>query len=136
MPSLSGDVDTSAEREAKDGTLTGLTGRTLKLGGDWQNPGGKWRVGIKAAYELFPGSLVSRLKRERKKEWDKQQRERMAGLQAKLADFDEAKPVRIDRFIKKRAELGQAGSGRQDQIIPWPSGGAISVCRRIVETTD
>ena len=42
----SGDVDTSAAREAKDGTLPGLTGRTLKLGGDWQNPGGKWRVGI------------------------------------------------------------------------------------------
>ena len=39
---------------------------------------------------MFPGSRVSRLKRERKKEWDKQQRERMAGLQGKLADFDEA----------------------------------------------
>ena len=101
----SGDVDTSAEREAKDGTLTGLTGRTLKLGGDWQNPGGKWRVGIKAAYELFPGSLVSRLKRERKKEWDKQQRERMAGLQAKLADFDEANSTPKGDKKKERGEL-------------------------------
>ena len=101
----SGDVDTSAEREAKDGTLTGLTGRTLKLGGDWQNPGGKWRVGIKAAYELFPGSLVSRLKRERKKEWDKQQRERMAGLQAMLADFDEANSTPKGDKKKERGEL-------------------------------
>ncbi|HJO09396.1 MAG TPA: S8 family serine peptidase [Verrucomicrobiota bacterium] len=101
----SGDVDTSAVREAKDGTLTGLSGRTLKLGGDWQNPGDKWRVGIKAAYELFPGSLVSRLKRERKKAWDKQQRERMAGLQAKLADFDEANPSPKDDKKKERVEL-------------------------------
>ena len=100
----SGDVDTSAVHEAKDSTLTGLTGRTLKPGGDWKNPSGKWRLGIKAAYELFPGDLVSRLKSERKKEWDKRQRDR-AALQAKLAEFDEKHPSPKGKTKKERAEL-------------------------------
>ena len=101
----SGDVDTSAVHEAKDSTLTGLTGRTLKPGGDWKNPSGKWRIGIKAAYELFPGDLVSRLKSERKKEWDKRQRDRAAALQAKLAEFDEKHPSPKGETKKERAEL-------------------------------
>ena len=101
----SGDVDTSAVHEAKDSTLTGLTGRTLKPGGDWKNPSGKWRLGIKAAYELFPGDLVSRLKSERKKEWDKRQRDRAAALQAKLAEFDEKHPSPKGDTKKERAEL-------------------------------
>ena len=38
----SGDVDTSAVHEAKDSTLTGLCGRTLKQVAT-ENPSGKWR---------------------------------------------------------------------------------------------
>ena len=84
----SGDVDMSEKFEIADNSLTGLTGRTLKLGSDWKNKNSEWRLGIKAAYELFPSSLVSRLKSERKKEWDKKQHERAASLQARLAEFD------------------------------------------------
>ena len=76
--------------EATDNSLIGLTGRKLKIGSDWENKNGKWRLGIKAAYELFPSALVSRLKSERKKEWEKKQLERSASLQASLAKFDEA----------------------------------------------
>lgn len=35
---------------------------------------GKWHVGIKAAFELFPGPLKSRIKAERKKRFDEQHR--------------------------------------------------------------
>ncbi|MEE2941959.1 MAG: S8 family serine peptidase [Verrucomicrobiota bacterium] len=101
----SGDVDTSAVHEVKNGILTGLTGRTLKPVNDWKNPSGKWRLGIKAAYELFPASLVSRLKSERKKDWDKHQRERAASLQAALAEFEKKHPSPKGDTKKERAEL-------------------------------
>jgi tripeptidyl-peptidase-2 len=43
----SGDIDTSKEVSSggEDGlSLTGASGRTLKLNPDWVNPTGKWRV--------------------------------------------------------------------------------------------
>ena len=101
----SGDVDMSEKFEIADNSLTGLTGRTLKIGSDWKNKNSEWRLGIKAAYELFPSSLVSRLKSERKKEWDKKQHERSASLQAKLAEFDEANPSPKGDKKKARAEI-------------------------------
>ena len=45
--------------------------RTLRLNPKWENASGEWRIGIKRAYELFPKSLVTRVKAERRKEWDK-----------------------------------------------------------------
>ena len=101
----SGDVDMSETFEATDNSLIGLTGRTLKLGSDWDNKNGKWRLGIKAAYELFPSALVSRLKSERKKEWDKKQHERSASLQASLAEFDEANASPKGEKKRERAEI-------------------------------
>lgn len=61
----SGDVDTSTVR-ATDGLqnrkIEGLSGRTLNLPDEWENPTGKWHVGIKAAFELFPTTVRSRIK--------------------------------------------------------------------------
>lgn len=66
----SGDVDTSTVLEpGEDGTLEGLTGRKLRLNPAWVNPTGKWHVGVKRAYELYPNLLKQRVKSERKKEW-------------------------------------------------------------------
>lgn len=45
--------------------------RTLRLNPKWSNPTGEWRVGLKRAYELFPKTLVTRVKEERRKDWDK-----------------------------------------------------------------
>lgn len=45
--------------------------RTLRLNPKWVNPSGEWRVGMKRAYELFPKPLVTRVKTERRKDWDK-----------------------------------------------------------------
>jgi tripeptidyl-peptidase-2 len=50
-----------------------LSGRKLKLG-QWDNPTGTYRVGIKAAYDFFPQDLVERLKGERKSAFDKKHR--------------------------------------------------------------
>jgi tripeptidyl-peptidase-2 len=87
----SGDVDMSRVVEAtivNDSSnaelhglrqIAGLSGRQVVLGDDkknpaWSNPSGKWHVGIKAAFELFPKSLKNRVKKERKKVFDKEQR--------------------------------------------------------------
>ncbi|CAN0457776.1 unnamed protein product, partial [Ascophyllum nodosum] len=71
----SGDVDTSLvvkddAVQVVDGVrqVKGLSGRTLRLNPKWENASGEWRIGIKRAYELFPKSLVTRVKAERRKE--------------------------------------------------------------------
>ena len=62
----SGDVMMRVVKKPKDGKLEGLTGRTLSIGSDWKNPRGEYRLGVKAAYELFPEELVARMKKERR----------------------------------------------------------------------
>ena len=60
----SGDVDTSKEAVPTDGELTGLSGRKLKVPEAWPalKEGAKYHLGLKRAYELYPGPLVSRVK--------------------------------------------------------------------------
>jgi tripeptidyl-peptidase-2 len=65
-----------AEKISKDnGTATssyqlqGLSGRTLTLNPNWNNPTGSYRLGMKRAFELYPRQLISRVKEERKKKW-------------------------------------------------------------------
>ena len=64
----SGDVDTSTVVKIEEKTedngrkeIKGKSGRLLTIPGDWENPSGEWHIGIKAAFELFPGNLRSRL---------------------------------------------------------------------------
>ncbi|CAN0124068.1 unnamed protein product, partial [Discosporangium mesarthrocarpum] len=53
--------------------------RTLRLNPSWENPSGEWHLGIKRAYELFPGPLVTRVTAERRKKWDKVHRKEEVG---------------------------------------------------------
>ena len=61
-----GDVETTkvVKPTSKDGNnvIKGLSGRDLILDDSWKNPSGEYRVGLKRAYELFPGDLISRIK--------------------------------------------------------------------------
>ena len=60
----SGDVDTSTVRSTEDNEdrqILGLSGRTLYIPDHWVNPTGKWHVGIKAAFQLFPSAVKTRL---------------------------------------------------------------------------
>ena len=91
----SGDVDMSAVAAVEAGGegeddgvrwVQGLSGRRLLLG-DWTNPTGVWRVGIKRAYELFPKPLVTRIKAERKKEFLEAHRTALADAQLALDAF-------------------------------------------------
>jgi len=61
----SGDVDMSMVLSTSDvdgRKVAGLSGRTLLIPDHWTNPSGKWHVGIKAAFDLFPGVVKSRMK--------------------------------------------------------------------------
>ena len=66
----SGDVQMSVVREAVDGAIEGACGRKLRINTAWKNPSGKWRVGSKPAFDLYPQGLVERLRKEKKKELD------------------------------------------------------------------
>lgn len=60
----SGDIAISKEASVDGGEVVGLTGRRLTLPKGIDD-GASVRLGMKAAWELFPSALVSRLKKER-----------------------------------------------------------------------
>jgi tripeptidyl-peptidase II len=65
----SGDVDMSKEVEAEAfGVLQGLHGMKLLVNSSWSNPTGKWRVGAKPLFELYP-SKCKTFVREKRKVW-------------------------------------------------------------------
>ncbi|XP_024527545.1 tripeptidyl-peptidase 2 [Selaginella moellendorffii] len=101
----SGDVDTSkVVRQDDKGCIIGASGATLRLNESWVNPSGDWRVGCKFVYELFPERLSTRLKRERRKHWDKNHREAITDAIRQLQAFDLKYPKPSDSNLKKQRE--------------------------------
>ncbi|KAG7399411.1 tripeptidyl-peptidase II Tpp2 [Phytophthora boehmeriae] len=82
-----GDVDTSTVLEAKEGKLTLANGRVLTLNPEWKTDG-KFHVGTVAGYHLFPGPLVTRMKKERKEKFDIEQRDAVNQVQEQLAKWN------------------------------------------------
>lgn len=101
----SGDVDTSTVVEAEEGLVTGLSGRKLELNPDWHNPSGEYHLGLKRAYELYPGGLVGRLEAKRAEKWDQQQRAAVTALERQMAEWDAAHPKPTKTQKKERDEI-------------------------------
>lgn len=101
----SGDVETSTVVEATDGMLAGLSGRQMKTDPSWHNPTGKYHLGLKRAFELYPGGLVSRLVAKRREKWDGQQRVAVTALERQLADWDAAHTSPTQEQKKEREEI-------------------------------
>jgi tripeptidyl-peptidase-2 len=113
----SGDVATTCMVKAEEGTITGLTGRVLTVGKDWQNPTGNLHLGMKAGWELFPSSLTSRLKKDRREAFEAKNHELRRSLLAEhialSADDDKDKRTEwqaridaVDAMLKSYKDPG------------------------------
>jgi tripeptidyl-peptidase-2 len=106
----SGDVNTSKVVTADaDGYIESLLGNKLKVNTEWKNPSGEWRVGAAPAFSLLPGGLKQRLKEERRKRFDEQQRAAVTEATAAVAAFEaahgRAPATATPAEIKQREEL-------------------------------
>ena len=88
-----GDVDTSkAATKSADGTLTGLSGRTLALG-PWADGVDSFKVGAVRLWDLLPTSVLRRVKKERKAAFETLQHRTETATQQKL---DAVKAGKLD----------------------------------------
>ncbi len=100
-----GDVSMTTDKQAADGKLEGLSGRTLTINANWTNPSGNYRLGLKRGYELFPPELIKRLNRERRELWDLRQRSREADLLRQVIAWDREHPQPSAEQLKSREEI-------------------------------
>ena len=104
----SGDVDTSTVVNMDEsGCIKGVLGNSLRVNPEWKNPSGQWHVGAKPAFQLFPGGLKQRIKEERRRKFDEQQRIAVTEATAALAAFESAngKAPNAPALIKQKEEL-------------------------------
>ncbi|XP_017768276.1 PREDICTED: tripeptidyl-peptidase 2 [Nicrophorus vespilloides] len=84
-----GDVTMTHVVVPKEGHVTGLSGRQLKIPESWENPSNTYRVGIKNAYDLYPERLRERVQDELKeKNWDEPYKMVYAEAVRKLSAFE------------------------------------------------
>ncbi|XP_020282375.1 tripeptidyl-peptidase 2 isoform X2 [Pseudomyrmex gracilis] len=102
-----GDVDTSKVVQAPDGYINGLTGRKLKVPSNWKNPTGKYHIGLRNLYSLYPNKLKERVIAERKKRlWDDGHKTALAEASRQLQDFESKCPqVSTSEERLKKEEL-------------------------------
>ncbi|MEQ8789066.1 MAG: S8 family serine peptidase [Pirellulaceae bacterium] len=105
----SGDVDMrhTVEVEQEKNAVEGLTGRMLQLDPRWLKTDRTVRLGIKHAFDFFPGFLQARMKRERREEFDRAQRETELALRRRIAAWDEEheKPSQEERAFRKELDV-------------------------------
>jgi tripeptidyl-peptidase-2 len=65
--------------------LTGLSGRKLKIG-DWNNPTGEFRLGLKHSFDIFPKDVVERIKESRKKKFEIEHHRLRSTVQSKTVE--------------------------------------------------
>ncbi|XP_076356359.1 tripeptidyl-peptidase II isoform X2 [Tachypleus tridentatus] len=100
-----GDVKTSTIVEAKDGEIEGITGRKLKIPDSWHNPGGKYHIGVKNGYELYPKVLKERIQSGWKEnEWDPNHKLVQAEAIRCLQEFDNKHPDSSQLTAEERLE--------------------------------
>ncbi|KAK3095930.1 hypothetical protein FSP39_020998 [Pinctada imbricata] len=105
----SGDVDTSKVVEAKSGQIVGETGRILKIPESWSNPTGRFHIGVKSVYDLFPKRLQERVVKDRREKiWDPPQRAALAEATKNLEEFEAAHDKNLSEDDKLSKEDLQA----------------------------
>lgn len=75
--------------QSSDKTITGLTGRKLKIPESWNNPSAKFYIGVKNGYELYPQEAGKRVAAEYQgKSWDPFLRDFKARALRELQEFE------------------------------------------------
>ncbi|KAI9202127.1 subtilase family-domain-containing protein [Polychytrium aggregatum] len=129
----SGDVSMSTVVEAtvvteEDGTvkrtLQGLSGRTLAIG-NWENPTGKYRLGVKSYVDLFPHDALDRLKKDRIKAFELEHHKLATSAQDRLAQFERDHPTPSEEEEKIKADLKAQVEVLRDQIKGFKDPGMI-----------
>lgn len=108
-----GDVVTTTIQQPKDGYLTGLTGRKLKVPDTWQtmNKTNNYRLGVKNAFDIYPERLRERMQEEYKeKKWDSQHKKIFAEAHRDLGKFDSksannSQPSELEKLEKEDLEM-------------------------------
>ncbi|KAI8616739.1 subtilase family-domain-containing protein [Chytriomyces sp. MP71] len=125
----SGDVDMRAEVEPhQDGSVKGLSGRTLTIPSEWPNPQtGKYRVGVKLAKGLFPKDLETPVMKERKRKLEIRNHALITEVQAKLKDhetrFPKLEPT--DKEYQVRQDLKDRVEVLKDQFASFDDPGHV-----------
>ena len=117
----SGDVDISTEVMLpvdEQGNVqlevTGLSGRKLVLNPDWNIADNKVRLGIKAAYELYPTKLRRRVAERRLKLFNADQRRHAAVVRAELEAIEDK-----EENMKKRENLEELMKVLEEHESPF-----------------
>ena len=128
-----GDIDMSKKVSfAEDGTLEGLSGRTLKLGA-WAEGVEEFRLGALRLYGLgsMPTSVLCRLKEERKAAFVMQHQATVSAVQRELDELADGAPKEAKRDLELRIEQydammdGYTDHGPLLDVLLWrqqPSG--------------
>lgn len=67
--------------------------QTFQIPSEWKNPSGKYHIGVKNAYDLYPKILKDRVAKERKeKAWDPLHRTKVSETIRNLEEFDIKNP--------------------------------------------
>ncbi|KAI8995893.1 subtilase family-domain-containing protein [Gaertneriomyces semiglobifer] len=108
-------------------TLPGLSGRTLHIG-DWKNPTGKYRLGLKKSADLFPKTLSDRLQQERKKKFEIQHHALLTNAERELQALESAKEGDADERETKEANLKACIDTLKDQWKSYNDPGFLIDC--------
>lgn len=109
-------VDTSkvVSIDNETNTITGLTGRKLKIPKSWSNPTGKWHVGFKQGYELYPASVANRIKKEYL----------LNNIMPDLRDVKASSLRSLQDFeAKEKAEKSKTSSSPKESVESTPASG-------------
>ncbi|ORX58714.1 subtilisin-like protein, partial [Hesseltinella vesiculosa] len=132
-----GDVDTSTIVKASTkeingkqaSVLEGLSGRTLVIDPSWKNPSGDFHLGLKRAYELFPTELVSRLKSERRTNFEVKHSQLLSAAQTALNEFNKKNTDPAEEpLLQQRKDLENRVEQLKKQMEQYEDPGVILDC--------
>lgn len=99
-----------------DGFLKGMSGRRIKVNPAWVNPTGNFRVGVKKLDELYTGGLRKRMKKLRKEDFDKNQKQVEKGIKDKIALSSNLSNADQDDLTTQLNVLREMGTEQCDGI--------------------